>query len=102
VQAERGDAPQGLGVLRRARAVARGVEVDHVQPARAGPPVRLRERHGVGRVALHPVVAALPQAHHVAAEDVDRGDGFGRNAALPRTPLRSAARPRPLVRVFTF
>ena len=63
-------------VLGAALAVARGVEVDHVQPAGAGQ----REAIGglVGRLveAGHAPVVALQQAHDAPAGEIDGGDDF--------------------------
>ena len=57
---------------------ARGVEVDHVQGAGAGGPELASQGGGVVAVRRLGVEAALHQAHHAAAGEVERGNDVER------------------------
>ena len=76
------------GVLGAALAVARRVEVDHVQPAGA------REREAVGGLvgrlveAGHAPVVALQQPHDAAAGEIDRRDDLHRHVTMLTCRLR--------------
>ncbi len=61
-------------VLLAALAGARGVEIDHVQPARALRREAVGEGLGVGAEVGRRVEASLDEAHDAAVDEIDGGD----------------------------
>ena len=61
-------------MLLAALARARGVEIDHVQPARARGREAVGERLGIGAEVGRRVEAALDEPHDAAVDEIDGGD----------------------------